>query len=455
MLAEVESSLHWPRDRLIPLAVTAGMVCSAGLGMPFAWRAPAEFPANEPMAGITGVAAPAADLAVERPPLPALQPLMERGSAEILVEVGPGESLATLLERVGAQRSDIESIVAAAAARFSTQESLGTQVAIVLGDPAGDGKWTIRRVSLRPDVGPAVRISSNGAGDFRADSEHGAAERQPVRVRGKADGALYWSLRAAGVPADVAVTYSDLLSRAAGRQLTRPGDEFDLVMQRGPGRSAKWNLLYASLDRVSGRDVRLVKWTSGWIDPFDQGWTPGALARPVAGRVTSPFGHRIHPILRFGRFHSGVDFGAEWGTPVTAAADGQIVAAGWNGGYGRQVRIAHPAGLESSYAHLSRISAHPGSRIRRGEIIGYVGSTGFSTGSHLHFEVSLNGRKIDPLSFRLPAAQGLPPSERIAVKRRLDRLMAIAPTGAGGDARSTSLIPPECPAGCGERQGTA
>jgi murein DD-endopeptidase MepM/ murein hydrolase activator NlpD len=127
---------------------------------------------------------------------------------------------------------------------------------------------------------------------------------------------------------------------------------------------------------------------------------------PVQGRVTSGFGNRFHPILGYERFHDGVDLAAREGTPIVAAADGRVVSAGWSGGYGRAVEIAHSGGLETRYGHMSRIAAYAGELVHRGEVIGYVGSTGLSTGPHLHFEVMKNGRPVNPMSVK--AIGGVP-----------------------------------------------
>jgi murein DD-endopeptidase MepM/ murein hydrolase activator NlpD len=117
-------------------------------------------------------------------------------------------------------------------------------------------------------------------------------------------------------------------------------------------------------------------------------------------RVTSNFGMRRHPILGFTRMHQGVDFGAREGAPVLAAEDGVVTTAGWGGGYGNVIRIRHAAGWATGYAHLSRYAPGiaPGVHVTRGEVIGFVGHTGLATGPHLHFEVSLNGVKLDPLT---------------------------------------------------------
>ena len=121
---------------------------------------------------------------------------------------------------------------------------------------------------------------------------------------------------------------------------------------------------------------------------------------PVNGRVTSGFGERFHPILGYERFHAGLDLAAAAGTPIVAAADGKVVSAGWAGGYGRQVAIVHAGGLETRYGHMSRIAAYAGEAVHRGDVIGYVGSSGLSTGPHLHFEVTRNGRPVNPLSVK-------------------------------------------------------
>ena len=146
---------------------------------------------------------------------------------------------------------------------------------------------------------------------------------------------------------------------------------------------------------------------------------------PVAGRITSGFGHRVHPILRYTRFHSGVDFGASWGAPIVAAADGQVVGAGWAGGYGRQVRIAHGDGMTTTYSHMSRIVAAPGTLVRAGELIGYVGSSGMSTGPHLHYEVLRDGRHVNPLSVRLASRPMLDGGELDAFRARLKQLLSV------------------------------
>jgi murein DD-endopeptidase MepM/ murein hydrolase activator NlpD len=130
-------------------------------------------------------------------------------------------------------------------------------------------------------------------------------------------------------------------------------------------------------------------------------------------RISSRFGMRRHPVLRFTRFHAGVDFSAPTGTPILAAGSGRVIEAGPNGGYGKWVKIGHGNGMATGYAHMSRIA--PGvrrsARVRQGQVIGYVGSTGMSTGPHLHFELHRNGKPVDPQGVARTTRSRLPGAE--------------------------------------------
>jgi murein DD-endopeptidase MepM/ murein hydrolase activator NlpD len=122
-------------------------------------------------------------------------------------------------------------------------------------------------------------------------------------------------------------------------------------------------------------------------------------ARPVPGPISSGFGPRYHPILHYTRLHTGVDMHAGAGTPIKACRAGTVVIAGPQGGYGNCVVIDHGGGMATLYAHQSRIAVSEGDHVSAGQVIGYVGSTGMSTGPHLHFEVRLNGNPVDPAPY--------------------------------------------------------
>ncbi len=191
--------------------------------------------------------------------------------------------------------------------------------------------------------------------------------------------------------------------RSTSADIGARADGFDLVL------GANRELLYAGLERVGQGKLQLVRWNangrSEWIDPAAASRPQpieSGMAMPANGPITSYFGNRYHPILHFTRFHAGVDIGAAWGSPIVAAADGQVASAGWSGGYGREVQIAHGGGLVSLYGHIRvQIVAQPGGYVRQGQLIGYVGSSGLSTGPHLHFEVRQSGQPVNPLGVRL------------------------------------------------------
>jgi murein DD-endopeptidase MepM/ murein hydrolase activator NlpD len=248
----------------------------------------------------------------------------------------------------------------------------------------------------------------------------------PLRIRGRAGDELSWSLRTAGASPDVAADYLSALATEIDVGDVAAGDSFDLVL--GSNRQ----LLYAGLTRVGSPALQLVRWTangrSEWIDaanaakpaPIESG-----MMMPVDGHITSYFGYRYHPILHFTRFHAGLDIGASWGSPIVAAGDGRVVAAGWAGGYGREVQIAHGGGLLSLYGHMSEIVAQPGSFVRQGQVIGYVGSSGLSTGPHVHFEVRMGGTPVNPLGVRFSSAPVVDTHLADAVKERLKMLLSV------------------------------
>jgi murein DD-endopeptidase MepM/ murein hydrolase activator NlpD len=256
-----------------------------------------------------------------------------------------------------------------------------------------------------------------------------AGERDGVqRINGDVAGGLYWSLRGAGASPTIAAEYLKALATRIDVGEVAPFDRFDFAVAKGavgePDR-----LIYAGIDRAQYSDVQVMKWTANgktdWFDGNPQEQASNGLMAPAAGRITSGFGYRVHPILRFSRFHAGIDFGAGWGSPIVAAADGQVVAAGWAGGYGRQVRIIHDGGLTTTYSHMSAMVAQPGTLVRQGQVIGYVGSSGLSTGPHVHFEVRVNGRPIDPLTARLVSRPVFEGPQLAAFKAKLKQVTSI------------------------------
>ncbi len=227
------------------------------------------------------------------------------------------------------------------------------------------------------------------------------------------------SLLRSGVPGVAARDYVTQMLRVANLATELSVDDrFDLIVASTPGEPPV--LVYAGMDRVGRGDLQFLKYGDDrgrveWVDARGlERRESGGFVLPVGGRVTSGYGTRMHPLLGSARFHRGIDLAAASGTPIKAAADGRVVRVGWRGGYGRQVALAHDGGLDTSYSHLSRILARPGEQVERGQVIGLVGSSGLSTGPHLHFEAARNGKPIDPRSARIEMPVAMDKSQRDA-----------------------------------------
>lgn len=209
-----------------------------------------------------------------------------------------------------------------------------------------------------------------------------------------------------------------------------PGDSIELL-ESPPDSAGNQELLYVALTLGNSKReffrYRSSKGVTDFYDPDGQTGKRFLTRRPLQGggtRISSPFGYRKHPIYGTYKLHTGVDLSAKYGTPIYAAGDGVIEKASWVSGYGRFVRIKHVNGYETGYGHMSRIAdgMAPGVRVRQGQIVGYVGSTGVSTGNHLHFEIKINGRFVDPLSVKLPRDRSLPASEGRAFKKSVAQI---------------------------------
>ena len=271
------------------------------------------------------------------------------------------------------------------------------------------------------------------------------AQEQLEVVQGRMGGSLYASVVAAGAPPEVTTQLGRLFAHKLdfSRDIRR-GDEFRLVFERpvAIGQSIDAGALLFAEIAARGEVRRFYRYEgpgaekAAYFDEQGRGTRGLLLATPVErARVSSPFGMRRHPILGFDRMHQGVDFAAAWGSPVAAGGDGVVVEAGRNGGYGNWVKVRHTGGWETGYAHLAGYGpgVRPGRRVMQGQVIGYVGSTGSSTGPHLHYEVWKNGVRLDPRAAGAP--QGAPLNGRalelfVAQRAAIDRLVANAPGAA-------------------------
>jgi murein DD-endopeptidase MepM/ murein hydrolase activator NlpD len=224
----------------------------------------------------------------------------------------------------------------------------------------------------------------------------------------------------------------DLQRRVSG------GDSFEVFYSEDDEGNAPPEVLYASLS-VSGQTKRYYRFQmgeEGVVDFFDESGKSNRkflMRKPIAeGMLRSTFGMRYHPILRYSRMHNGIDWANKVGTPIMAAGDGTVRAAGWESGYGRRVEVQHNYGFVTTYNHMSGFARgiKEGVRVRQGQVIGYLGSSGLSTGPHLHYEVMINENLVDPLAIKLPRNRELDNVQIAAFqkqKERVDDLIRKAP----------------------------
>lgn len=368
----------------------------------------------------------------------ALTDIPERPKIDLSASIGYGSSLTSVLQRSGvaeAEARQIESMVAGAVSLSELKP--GTLLNLTLGRrPSAGAARPVERLAFRARFDLKLSVERLD-GRLILNSTPIAVDNTPLRIQGLVGSSLYRAARASGAPAKAVESYL----RAIATQINVGGlganDRFDIIIEHrraATGETEAGKLLYAGLDRSGGKKLQLMQWDiegrTQWFEASGVGKQSGSLQRPVPGSVSSNFGMRRHPILGYSRMHKGMDFRAGYGTPILAATDGRIARAGWAGGYGKQVRINHPGGLTTSYSHMSRISAQPGQNVRQGQVIGYVGSTGLSTGPHLHYELYRNGTPVNPMSVKFTQRAQLSGADLASFRSRLRNLLSI-PSGAG------------------------
>jgi murein DD-endopeptidase MepM/ murein hydrolase activator NlpD len=362
----------------------------------------------------------------------------ERPMLDLIATLGQGDGFARVLERAGVGGNDARR----AASLVASEVPLGaippgTLMKIILG--RRNNRNTARpldSLTFRARLDMTLTLRRAG-GELIMDRLPIAVDRSPLRIQGLVGESLYRSARAAGVPAKGVEAYI----KAIASKLSLANDidaasRFDLVVEQARAETGEveyGKLLYAGLDRA-GRRTQLLQWTIGnrteWFEASGVGQRRGGMSQPIEnGRVTSGFGMRFHPILGYSRFHQGMDFGAVRGTPIRAVTDGLVAFAGRNGGYGNHIRLTHNGGLASSYSHMTSFAVSPGARVLQGQVIGYVGSTGMSTGPHLHFEVYRGGRPVNPRAVTFESASLLSGRELEAFKARISAMEAIPLSG--------------------------
>lgn len=377
----------------------------------------------------------------------------ERTNVQLTATLAQGDSFARMLIRAGVGEGD-----AGAATQLIAQVmpvgmiAAGTQVDIRLGAPPAPGATRpLEHLGLRARFDLDLAISRVD-GRLHLTQQPIAVDTTPLRIRGVVGAGLYRSARAAGAPIEAIQQYLQTLDQHMSLDTAiEPGDTFDIIVsykRSASGEVQVGDLLFAGLERDGRPKAQLLRWGKEglFFEASGMGAQRTGLIMPVyGGRVTSNFGARRHPVLGYTRMHAGIDFGAPHGAPIYAVGDARVIYSGWHGGHGNYVKLDHGGGFATAYAHMSRIAVPNGARVSAGQVIGYVGSTGLSTGPHLHYELHRNGVPVNPLSVRFTVTNQVDAKELEAFKARMAQLKAVKPGAAMAGPTPQRAAGPQSP----------
>lgn len=356
------------------------------------------------------------------------------------VLIGRDGDLRAALFRAAVAPGDIDRLVAENTAAGGAEKLLpGTPVDLVFaGRTADDAYRSLQSATFQPHFESIVQLARVD-GQLVGKARRIAVDHTPLRIYGTFGGDTRASLLGAGLPAYAADEYMKVLAQHVDTSTIVSGNRFDVIVEQDTselGQRRTGKLMYAGLYQGNGIDLQLSQWTLNgklqWFDAEEAAQSHDNIQRPVPGIVSSNYGQRHHPILGYTRMHKGMDFKAGYGTPILAVQTGWVRKAGWNsGGYGNQVELTHGAGLSTTYSHMSQVVTRAGQLVQQGQVIGYVGSTGLSTGPHLHYELHQNGTTIDPSTVKFTVGPQLRGKDLAGYQARLNALLNLPAAKAG------------------------
>lgn len=374
----------------------------------------------------------------------------------IELKVLPGETLAAAVRRSGVPADQADQAVEMLGQAMDTVKiragmTIDAAVARPRAADGAPGEARLIGLSLRTGPASALTLSRSFDGALRLRTLEEEVRLETAVAHGDISGSLYESAAKLGATPQITAEMVKLFAHKLDFQRdVQPGDDFRLVFDRKVTESGRTietgDLKYAELKGVKFYRFERADGNSDFFDESGKNIRGFLLRTPVDGaRITSVFGRRKHPVLGYTRAHQGVDFGAGHGSPILAAGDGVVVEARRWAGYGNWLRIRHSGGWDTGYAHISRYAKgiKPGMRVRQGQVVAYVGSTGLATGPHLHYEVWRNGQRQNPIGAKVPQGTVLAGAELArfrAAKARIDGLLAQK-TGATELAMADSRSP--------------
>lgn len=359
------------------------------------------------------------------------------------VEVRKGDALGVVMQRAGISNTDAAYVVKALSKHFNPKHLKPGHMLDVRFEPVDQENYLFTKAALRLNPVKSV-IVERKAESFVASLEEKEVVRKLYAQRAEIDASVYAAAEKAGISRSTISNVIRIFSWDVDFQRdVRSGDSIEVLydnFETEDGYVAKpGEILYAKLV-VNGAEKPVYRFETkdgrvDYYDPDGKSIRKTLMKTPIDGAyVSSGFGMRRHPILGYTKMHQGVDFAARKGTPIYAAGDGIVEYSGRNGAYGKYVRIRHNRNLKTAYAHMHRIQkgVRSGTRVTQGQVIGTVGTTGRSTGPHLHYEVHVSGKRKNPRSLNLPTGENLGGEELVAFQkeiRRIDRQYASVSRG--------------------------
>jgi murein DD-endopeptidase MepM/ murein hydrolase activator NlpD len=367
---------------------------------------------------------------------------------ERVVPLKRGETVGSILRELGANPDEIKSIVTVIGPAAVDPTGKEGQKVRALLTPAGLGHMQPLRVMVAGDNGITAAVALSDVGKYvpvdirnidtaEASDDPSSDDGSGVRLYQS----LYETALRNNVPGPVIAEIVRIFSYDVDFQRkTQPGDSFDLLYADDESGEGRNEVRYAAVT-IGGDTKKYYRFQTaddGVYDYYDDSGVSAKkflVRKPVAnGMMTSGFGWRTHPLLKVSELHTGVDWAAPPGTPIFAAGNGDIEEIGQKGGYGKYVRMRHANGYETAYGHLTAFARglDVGSKVRQGQIIGFVGSSGLSTGTHVHFEIIINDRFVNPMTIKLPRGRVLAGALLSVFDRereQLDAVLSRAPSG--------------------------
>ncbi len=388
---------------------------------------------------------------------------------EKVIEVRPGDTLYGVLIDAGLSQDEAHDAVGAISDVFSPRAlRAGQEITLSITTASGtretEAEAQLVSLSFEPDVTKDVKLTRNDTGDFVASAVEKALVEHNRLASGIIDSSLFDAAQEAGVPMPVVADLIKTFSFDVDFQRDiQDGDSFEVLYERMENEEGEFvksgKVLFASLT-LSGKTIPVYYFERDgegeYFLPNGEAIRKSLLRTPVDGaRITSGFGMRMHPVLGFSKMHKGIDFGAPTGTPIFAAGTGTIVEIGSKGAYGNYVRIRHSGEYQTAYAHMSKFAKglKKGHKIRQGDVIGYVGTTGRSTGPHLHYEILVAGAQVNPAKVKTVASNKLSGKQLTAFQAQVAEIDAERKEQVRRQLiaeRPDAVIPLDCtgPAGC-------